>query len=247
MEPDRWAEERRRGMTIDLGYAWGAAAVGGGARLRRRPRPPALHRQHAGRPRAGAGRDGRRGGRRGLAPAERRAPGRRRRARADDRPARRHPQRPRRPRARPRRRRWRRSPGAASGQVEAVAVSGATGAGLPELRAALDRLVAGLPDPDVQAPVRLWVDRAFTVRGSGTVVTGTLGQGVLRVGDTLELDGRPVRVRGLQSLGQRLRRGARGRPGRGQPARASSARTPGAGRRSPAPAPAGRRRRSTPG
>ena len=38
-------------------------------------------------------------------------------------------------------------------------------------------------------PVRLWVDRAFTIRGSGTVVTGTLGAGTLRVGDELSLDG----------------------------------------------------------
>ena len=35
--------------------------------------------------------------------------------------------------------------------------------------------------------MRLWVDRAFTIRGSGTVVTGTLGAGRLRVGDELEL------------------------------------------------------------
>ena len=51
--------------------------------------------------------------------------------------------------------------------------------------------------------MRLWVDRAFTVRGSGTVVTGTLGAGTLRVGDELELApaARRVRVRGLQSLG----------------------------------------------
>jgi selenocysteine-specific elongation factor len=51
--------------------------------------------------------------------------------------------------------------------------------------------------------VRLWVDRAFTVRGAGTVVTGTLGAGRLRVGDELELaaTGEPVRVRGLHRLG----------------------------------------------
>jgi selenocysteine-specific elongation factor len=85
--------------------------------------------------------------------------------------------------------------------VEAVAVSGATGQGVDELRAALDRLVSRLPAPDRTAPVRLWVDRAFTVRGSGTVVTGTLAAGTLRVGDTVELRGRTVRVRGLQSLG----------------------------------------------
>ncbi|MFD6695140.1 selenocysteine-specific translation elongation factor [Micromonospora aurantiaca (nom. illeg.)] len=89
------------------------------------------------------------------------------------------------------------------GAVEAVPVSAVTGAGLPELRAALDRLTARLPDPARDAPVRLWVDRAFTVRGSGTVVTGTLGGGRLRVGDELELaaTGEAVRVRGLHSLG----------------------------------------------
>jgi selenocysteine-specific elongation factor len=90
------------------------------------------------------------------------------------------------------------------GAVEAVAVSGTTGAGLGELRAALDRLVGALPPPDADAAVRLWIDRAFTIRGAGTVVTGTLGGGFLRTGDELELTGsaRTVRVRGLQSLGK---------------------------------------------
>ena len=55
--------------------------------------------------------------------------------------------------------------------------------------------------------MRLWVDRAFTIRGAGTVVTGTLPAGRLRVDDELELHGadhppRRVTVRGLQSLGQ---------------------------------------------
>jgi GTPase len=51
--------------------------------------------------------------------------------------------------------------------------------------------------------VRLWIDRSFTIKGAGTVVTGTLGAGRLRPGDELELTGaaRPVRIRGLQSLG----------------------------------------------
>ncbi|GAA0369918.1 selenocysteine-specific translation elongation factor [Actinoallomurus spadix] len=86
------------------------------------------------------------------------------------------------------------------GRVEAVTVSGATGAGLPALRDALDRLVARLPAPDATAPVRVWVDRAFTIKGSGTVVTGTLPGGTLSVGAELRLDGRPVRVRALQTL-----------------------------------------------
>ncbi|GIF58975.1 selenocysteine-specific translation elongation factor [Asanoa iriomotensis] len=88
------------------------------------------------------------------------------------------------------------------GTVEAVAVSGATGAGLDDLRAALDRLVGALPPADPAAPVRLWVDRAFTIQGSGTVVTGTLGAGTLRAGDSLALGDRDVRVRSLQSLGR---------------------------------------------
>jgi selenocysteine-specific elongation factor len=89
------------------------------------------------------------------------------------------------------------------GRIPAVCVSGATGAGLDELRAALSELVAALPAPDVDADVRLWIDRAFTIRGAGTVVTGTLAAGTLQVGDELEVvpGGRRVVVRGLQSLG----------------------------------------------
>ena len=61
-------------------------------------------------------------------------------------------------------------------------------------------LVGRLPPPDPAARLRLWVDRPFTIRGSGTVVTGTLGEGRVSVGDELEVGGRTVRVRGLQSL-----------------------------------------------
>ena len=86
------------------------------------------------------------------------------------------------------------------GEVEAVMVSGATGEGMDDLRAALERLGKSLPGPDRDADVRLWVDRVFTVRGRGTVVTGTLGSGTIRVGDRLDAGGRTVRVRGLQSL-----------------------------------------------
>ncbi|MGW4425710.1 SelB domain-containing protein [Streptosporangium sp. NPDC004631] len=89
-------------------------------------------------------------------------------------------------------------------RVEALAVSGRTGQGLDELRRALGRMVAGLPTPDPGAPVRLWVDRVFTVRGSGTVVTGTLPAGRISVGDELELPEGPVRVRGLESLKEPL-------------------------------------------
>ncbi|MFN2478445.1 MAG: selenocysteine-specific translation elongation factor [Pseudonocardiaceae bacterium] len=94
--------------------------------------------------------------------------------------------------------------GSTLGRIPAVCVSGATGVGLDELRVALSQLTTRLPAPDVKADVRLWVDRAFTIRGAGTVVTGTLASGTLHVGDELELipTGRTVTVRGLQSLGE---------------------------------------------
>ena len=90
------------------------------------------------------------------------------------------------------------------GSVEAVAVSAVTGAGLPELRAALARLVASLTVPDAAAPVRLWVDRSFSIRGSGTVVTGTLPAGTIRSGQELLLTPslRPARIRGIESLAE---------------------------------------------
>ncbi len=89
------------------------------------------------------------------------------------------------------------------GEVEAVAVSAVTGAGLDDLRVALARLAGSLPEPVTGGRVRLFVDRAFTVRGSGTVVTGTLGAGTVRTNDRLLLvpAGTEVRVRGLESLG----------------------------------------------
>ena len=87
-------------------------------------------------------------------------------------------------------------------RVPDVAVSAATGAGMDRLRAALLRLVRSLPTPDPAAPVRLWVDRSFSITGAGTVVTGTLPAGRLRRGDRLHLPGHgEVTVRGLQSLG----------------------------------------------
>jgi selenocysteine-specific elongation factor len=84
----------------------------------------------------------------------------------------------------------------------AVAVSGRNGAGLDDLRAALACALAALPSPDPASDVRLWVDRVFHVRGAGTVVTGTLPTGTLRVGDELLVRGERVRVRGLESLGR---------------------------------------------
>jgi selenocysteine-specific elongation factor len=90
------------------------------------------------------------------------------------------------------------------GQVEALAVSAVTGEGLPMLVDALGRLAGSLPVPDPGAPVRIWVDRAFTMAGSGTVVTGTLPAGTVRRGDELVITPsmRPVRVRSIQALGE---------------------------------------------
>lgn len=85
--------------------------------------------------------------------------------------------------------------------IDAVAVSGRTGRGLDRLVSALDRVTTELPTPDADAPVRLWIDRAFTISGAGTVVTGTLGAGTLRAGDELLAGQSRIRVRGLQIQG----------------------------------------------
>jgi selenocysteine-specific elongation factor len=82
-----------------------------------------------------------------------------------------------------------------------VACSAVTGAGLDELVARLDEVVAAAPGaPDLGSP-RLWVDRVFTIAGAGTVVTGTLMRGRIRVGDEVELSpqARRARVRSIQS------------------------------------------------
>ncbi|WP_413452071.1 SelB C-terminal domain-containing protein [Georgenia phoenicis] len=84
----------------------------------------------------------------------------------------------------------------------AVTVSARTGEGLDELRAALADMVTALPDPTVREPVRLWVDRSFTMPGAGTVVTGTLPAGRVGPGDGLVSARGGHRVRGVQSLGR---------------------------------------------
>jgi selenocysteine-specific elongation factor len=209
MEPDRWAEERRRGMTIDLGYAW--MTLPGGERLAFVDVPG--HERFVPNMLAGLGpvpavmfvvaADGgwmpqsaehlaaadALGVRHGLlvvTRADLADPGPALRAASAELAA--------------------TSLGAGVGGAgfEAVAVSAVTGTGLDELRAALARLAAALPGPDPQAPVRLWVDRSFTIRGSGTVVTGTLPAGTVRPGQELLLTPRllPVRTRAVQALGE---------------------------------------------
>ena len=92
------------------------------------------------------------------------------------------------------------------GEIPWVAVSARTGDGLPKLRSALDDLVARLPESDASAPVRLWVDRSFTIRGAGLVVTGTLAAGSIRPGHPLELarTARRFVVREVQSLNRHV-------------------------------------------
>ncbi|MFD9000333.1 SelB C-terminal domain-containing protein [Streptomyces sp. NPDC059582] len=201
MEPDRWEQERRRGMTLDLGFVWTRLPGAGDLAFVDVPG----HERLVGNMLAGVGPVpavlfvvaadqgwqpqseehlsvldalGVRHGvlavtRCDLAePDEARAQARRRIA------------------------------GTSLGELPSVAVSAVTGVGLDALRAALVRLTGALPAADRAADVRLWVDRAFTVRGHGTVVTGTLGAGTLRVGDRLRLsrDGAMLRVRGLECL-----------------------------------------------
>ena len=202
MEPDRWAEEQRRGLTIDLGYAW--LTLPSGERIAFVDVPG--HERFAANMLAGLGpvpavlfvvaADG------GWMPqsaehlAVLAALGIRhvllavtRCDLADPGPA--------------------RATAAAKlaaaglGPVPAVAVSAVTGQGLPRLRAELAALAGRMAAPDPSAPVRLWVDRAFSIAGSGTVVTGTLPAGTVARGDELLLAPgmTPVRVRGLESLG----------------------------------------------
>ncbi|SDM71436.1 selenocysteine-specific translation elongation factor SelB [Geodermatophilus siccatus] len=210
MEPDRWEEERRRGLTIDLGFAW--TTLPSGRRLAVVDVPG--HERFVGNMLAGVGSvpaalvvvaadDGwsaqtaehvavldALGVRHALLAVTKADL-------ADPAPV----------LADVRERLAATSLGSGpTGEVPGVAVSAATGAGVPDVVAALESLLAGLPAPDREAPVRLWIDRAFPVRGAGTVVTGTLAAGRVATGDRLQLGGREVGVRGVHSLGQPVER-----------------------------------------
>ena len=84
--------------------------------------------------------------------------------------------------------------------AEVVAVSARTGAGIDELRAAIGRAAEGVEQARVDGPTRLYIDRTFTLRGIGTVATGTLWSGTIGAGDELVLQpsGKDVRVRSVQ-------------------------------------------------
>src|SRR3984957_12290279 len=203
MEPDRWAEERRRGLTIDLGFAWLTLPSGRQVAFVDVPG----HERFVPNMLAGVG----------AVPAvlftvaadEGWMP------QSEEHLAAVHalgithgllavPRSDLADPAEARRQALGRLAATSLGEVEAVAVSARTGLGMPALRDALDRLAARLPQPDPAAPVRLWVDRVFAIKGSGTVVTGTLPAGTVREKQELLLTPslEPVRVRGIETLKQ---------------------------------------------
>ncbi len=85
-----------------------------------------------------------------------------------------------------------------------VSVSSKTGEGLNELRKTLAESISRVPNRKSEFVTRLWIDRKFTVKGFGAVVTGTLASGEIREGVELELHpvGKKVRVRGVQTHGK---------------------------------------------
>jgi len=93
-----------------------------------------------------------------------------------------------------------------------VRVSAATGEGLPELVSALDRIAAGIPGKDASNLFRLPVDRSFSMKGFGTVVTGTVFGGTVATGEEVAIlpGGTVAKVRGLQVHGGPVERASAG-------------------------------------
>lgn len=201
MEPDRWEEEKRRGLTIDLGFVWTKLDSGADVAFVDVPG----HEKFLGNMLAGVGpapvvlfvvaadegwqaqstdhRDALRAvgiehGVVALSRADRADAARRAEVAAQVKAE---------------------LAGTALADAPIVDVSAKTGEGVGTLRTELDQVLAAMPAPDPQARVRLWVDRGFSVKGAGTVVTGTLAAGTVSVGDELELHGQRVTVRGVHS------------------------------------------------
>ncbi len=87
-----------------------------------------------------------------------------------------------------------------------VAVSSKTGEGIDELIKELDRIAIETEPKESGGILRLPVDRSFTVKGFGTVITGTLLSGKVKVGDEVEIlpPGKRVKVRGIQVHGEKV-------------------------------------------
>src|SRR5262249_20644118 len=85
-----------------------------------------------------------------------------------------------------------------------IPVSSTTGEGIDQLKSELARAAAGVPQKDASRYFRLPVDRAFSIKGFGTVVTGTCVAGAVRKEQEVELHpgGRKLRVRGVQVYGR---------------------------------------------
>ena len=93
-----------------------------------------------------------------------------------------------------------------------IPVSALTGEGIPELVKTLQEMAEQIPGKPAAGKVRLPIDRVFTMTGFGTVVTGTLWSGEIKVGDTLEIlpSLKQVRVRNLQVHGQKVEKALAG-------------------------------------
>jgi len=100
----------------------------------------------------------------------------------------------------------------AMARAPVIATSVVTGAGLPELRDALAAMAASLAPRRDDDVFRMPIDRVFTIRGTGTVVTGTVWSGTVARDEVLRVmpDQTTVRVRGLQAHGAAIERGSPG-------------------------------------
>lgn len=98
--------------------------------------------------------------------------------------------------------------GTIAGHAPVFAVSSVTGYNLDVLKDAIHGVLAGLSSRPADAPAYLPVDRVFALQGLGTIVTGTLMQGEIATGDALMLQpsGKAVRVRSLQSFNRKRER-----------------------------------------
>src|SRR5919106_2264695 len=150
IDPDRWEEEKRRGLTIDLGFAWTTLPSGREIGFVDVPGHERFVRNMLA----------------GVGPV-----------------------------------RLVLFVVAADEGAPVVACSSSTGRGLDQLVAAIDAMVAEAPAPQDRGRPRIDIDRSFTIRGAGTVVTGTLTGGTLRVGNEVVVlpEGRTARIRSLQT------------------------------------------------